>query len=255
MAPSAERLRMLLVLDPADAEAALLLGKVLAGMARWQEALTWLDAASANGRVLPAGLRDEVSDALRREVHDSEAQRQRLQARERGEVRTLRAEAKKLRADNVILEQQVTDLDKRVGFWSIATVVVSGSASALLLAAILFGGPDAPEVAPVAASEALAVTAPAAPADAAPEAVSAAEPTAAPVAAAPKPAAPTPAAPAAKAGVLTTHTVASGENLSVIAQKYYGKSSEWRKILTANEKVLKGDVRKLRPGQKLTIPK
>lgn len=249
MAPSAERLRMLLVLDPADAEAALLLGKVLAGMARWQEALTWLDAASANGRVLPAGLRDEVSDALRREVADSEAQRQRLQARERGEVRTLRAEAKRLRADNVILEQQVTVLDKRVGFWSVATVLVSGSACALLLAAIVFGGPEAPEAAP----EALAVTAPTAP-EATPDDATVAEAPSVAEAAAPVAAAPTP-APSPTGGVLTTHTVAKGENLSVIAQKYYGKSSEWRKILSANDKVLKGDVRKLRPGQKLTIPK
>ena len=249
MAPSAERLRMLLVLDPADAEAALLLGKVLAGMARWQEALTWLDAASANGRVLPAGLRDEVSDALRREVADSEAQRQRLQARERGEVRTLRAEAKRLRADNVILEQQVTVLDKRVGFWSVATVLVSGSACALLLAAIVFGGPEAPEAAP----EALAVTAPTTP-EATPDDATVAEAPSVAEAAAPVAAAPTP-APSPTGGVLTTHTVAKGENLSVIAQKYYGKSSEWRKILSANDKVLKGDVRKLRPGQKLTIPK
>lgn len=254
MAPSAERLRMLLVLDPSDAEAALLLGKVLAGMARWQEALTWLDAAGANGAVLPAGLRDEVADSLRREVQDAEAERQRLQARERGEVRSLRAEAKRLRAETSVMEQQVMALDKRVHRWSSATALVAGCASALLIAAMLFGSPDAPTGPVTGTASALATTNAGAP-EAGPIDV-VAQPTAA-VADKPAPKV----APVADTldpkpvdKTIATHKVAPGENLSVIAQKYYGKSSQWKKVLAANEDVLHGDHRKLRPGQKLRIP-
>lgn len=254
LAPAADRLRMLLVLDPSDADANLLLGKVYAGMARWQDALSSLDAASHNGAVLPPGLRDEVAEALRREVQSAEAERQRLQARERGEVRSLRTEAKRLRTENAVLEQRIVELDQRVRLWSGATAVVAGCASALLLAAMVFGrgGDAAPETETVASGEAAeVVTEPATPGG--PE-IQPIDPVGSqPAAAAPAPAA-KPAAPAASGGVMATHTVKSGENLSAIAKKYYGKSSQWKKILAANESVLHGDVRKLRPGQKLTIP-
>ncbi len=276
LTPAADRLRMLLVLDPADADANLLLGKVYASLARWQDALGALDAAHQAGAVLPPGLRDDVADALRRDVDSAEAERQRLQARERGEVRSLRSEAKKLRTENAVLEQRVLELDNRVRLWSGATAVVAGCATALLLAAILFGGGDASESAPAAAAATIdaplgsaEVAGPAAGAaapDAEPEAAEpeAAEPEAVvPVAAettaaasAPAPAAPVVApAPAPPVAVMTTHTVKSGDNLHDIASKYYGKSTEWKKILAANEDLLQGDHRKLRPGQELTIPK
>ena len=274
LAPAAERLRMLLVLDPSDADAALLLGKVLAGMARWQEALTWLDAASANGAVLPPGLRDEVSDALRREVQEAEAERERRQARERGELRGLRAEAKRLRAENSVLEQRLMELDKRVRLWSGATALVAGCASALLLAAMLFGGPEGDPDA-VASPQAL-TAAPAAPVAAEVAAPEAGQPEiqtfdpASPKAEAPKAEAPKADKPAAApvgekradkannqagAALVTMHTVQTGESLGAIAQRYYGKSSEWKRILNANPDVLKGNAKKLKPGQKLRIPK
>lgn len=49
------------------------------------------------------------------------------------------------------------------------------------------------------------------------------------------------------------HTVRSGETLSGIAQQYYGSTVPWRKILAANENVIK-DANKIAPGTKLVIP-
>jgi len=49
------------------------------------------------------------------------------------------------------------------------------------------------------------------------------------------------------------HIVRKGENLSSIAQQYYGSSVQWRKIVAANTKTVK-DPGKIAPGTKLTIP-
>jgi len=275
LAPATERLRMLLVLDPSDGEAALLLGKVLAERRRWQEALAQLDSAAAKGIQLPQGLRDDVERQLRRKVQDAEEHRARVAARERGEVRNLRQEARRLRSEGAVLEQQIEDLERRVKGWSSATAIVAGSAAALLLAAMLFGGPadegamveaevPADHLPPVAE---LAVPAtPTPPVEAAPAAVVPTEaapsvPSAAPVPAAePVPAAvpaavPVPeAAPAAPAATVAVHTVKKEETLGHIAREYYGKSSEWRRILRANKDVL-GSKTALQPGMKLKIPR
>lgn len=264
LAPAAERLRMLLVLDPADADAALLLGKVLAGRNQWQEALGQLDSAAAKGARLPRGLRDEVERQLRRKVRDAEEHRARVASRERGEVRTLRLEARRLRSESAVLEQQIEDLERRVKLWSSATAVVAGSAAALLLAAMLFGGPnnssdktapptvdvtEAPSELPTPVEAATAPAAVAAPAPA-PAPAPAAKPTPKP---APAAAAPAAAAPASPTGTVM-HTVGKGETLGHIARKYYGKSSEWRRILAANKTTLPSE-KALQPGMKLKIPR
>jgi nucleoid-associated protein YgaU len=49
------------------------------------------------------------------------------------------------------------------------------------------------------------------------------------------------------------HIVRKGENLSSIAQLYYGSSAKWRKIVTANAKTVK-DPSKIAPGTKLILP-
>jgi nucleoid-associated protein YgaU len=49
------------------------------------------------------------------------------------------------------------------------------------------------------------------------------------------------------------HIVLRGETLSGIARQYYGAPEQWRKILAANQKVIK-DPDKLTPGTKLIIP-
>lgn len=96
--------------------------------------------------------------------------------------------------------------------------------------------PEVRRALPVAASAAMFTTAPPAPAPAQPAA-----------AAAPPQASPAPVAEP------RSHTVASGETLSRISRKYYGKSSEWQKIAEANKEILP-DPTKLKPGMVLVIP-
>jgi nucleoid-associated protein YgaU len=273
-APSTDRLRMLLTLDPIDAEASLLLGKVLAARGQWQEALQRLDAAGANGSLVPAPLRERVENALRNQIQDAEEHRLRVAARERSEIRNLRAEAKRLRSDNAVLDQQVQALYKRVRLWSSATALVSGCAAALLLVAIVSGGPTAnAETAPLtdaALSEIVAEeSTEQAIADAAtmaatsyrygvevPTEVNAPIETIENTAIAEI----VDAAPAAELnntatinGIPATHTVVSGDTLGSIALNYYGMSSKWRAIRDANPDTLNGSI-KLSLGMNLNIP-
>ena len=269
LAPAAERLRMLLVLDPSDAEAALLLGKVLASRGQWQESLASLDSAAAKGAILPPTLRDEVEAALRRELRDAEEHRARATARERGELRNLRGEAKRLRSENAMLEQKATELNRRVKVWSSTTALVAGAASALLLAAMVFGGPSSDaaepeELASVTSSQVAeaSLTTPVpptavplnnnAPVTATTSTVATRGTAVRSAAATPAPAATATAQPASEAA--TMHTIRKGETLGRIAQRYYGKSSEWQRILDANDDQLNGSVKGLRPGMKLRIP-
>lgn len=259
LSPAAERLRMLLCLDPADAEASLLLGKILSQRGQFQEALANLDAAVTHGAVLPPGLREDVESGLKRKIREAEEHRARVAARERGEVQTLRQEAKKLRSENAALELEVDELQRRVRTWTSATAVVAGGAAALLLGFALFGGDSAPSAGDAAADEALAaevltptpvnVVDQAAPAAAAP--VAAAPAAAAPAAAVEKVDLAKPAAPAA--GAAKTHTVGKGDTLGKIANQYYGKSSDWPLIQKANRDQL-GDGVDLKLGMKLKIP-
>jgi LysM repeat protein len=58
---------------------------------------------------------------------------------------------------------------------------------------------------------------------------------------------------AGSSGGERTHVVEKGETLSHLAQKYYGKASEYRRIFEANRDQL-SDPDKVRAGQKLRIP-
>ena len=269
-APATDRLRMLLTLDPIDAEASLLLGKVLAARGQWQEALQRLDAASANGSIVPAPLRERVENALRNQIQDAEEHRLRVAARERSEIRNLRAEAKRLRSDNAVLDQQVQALYKRVRLWSSATALVSGCAAALLLVAIVSGGPTAnAETAPLADATLAEITTEAptekAVEDAATYAVTSyrygTENEQAPVEPEVQAVAPvttnvtstTDTTTDALTSLPTTHTVVSGDTLGSIALNYYGKSSKWRDIRDANPDNLNGGI-KLSLGMELNIP-
>jgi len=64
LAAATERLRMLLVLDPEDGEAALLLGKVLAARNRWDDSLVQLDAAADNGAI-PRFFRKRLRNSMK----------------------------------------------------------------------------------------------------------------------------------------------------------------------------------------------
>lgn len=261
LAPATERLRMLLVLDPSDASAALLLGKVLASRGQWQEALSQLDSAAEKGARIPAELRDQVELRLRRQVQEAEAHRTRAASQTQGELRTLRQKAKRLRSETAVLEGQVEELNKRVKLWSSATALVAGASAALLLAVMIFGGPTADPADPADSlppAAAVVSSTPVSAPSAAPTAVPVSAPTAAP--AAPAAATPTAAAkpppppPAPSASGEVIHTVQKGETLGHISRKYYGKSSEWRRILKANRDQLPTE-KALRPGMKLRVPR
>ncbi len=58
---------------------------------------------------------------------------------------------------------------------------------------------------------------------------------------------------AAPAAAKKIHVVAAGDTLGKIAQKYYGKASDYMKIFEANKDKLK-DPDKIFPGQELIIP-
>ncbi|MEL6342286.1 MAG: LysM peptidoglycan-binding domain-containing protein [Myxococcota bacterium] len=249
-AAATERLRMLLCLDPNDADASLLLGKVLATMGKWQESLSYLDGATRNGAVLPPGLREHVEGGLRRELQAEEERRARVATRERSELVSLRREVKDLRRENADLNGQINELNYRVRVWSSITAVIAGSASALLLATMLFGGDDPPQDV-TAPTEPALVTAPVENLDVPnpPDAPNG-QPTVAPMgdlAAAPIA---EPAPGEAGPDFPVTYTVKSGDNLSKISQKFYGRASLHGHIKQANDL----DTVALSVGQKLTIP-
>lgn len=68
---------------------------------------------------------------------------------------------------------------------------------------------------------------------------------------APPPARPPPAN--ASSAASRRHTVAQGDTLYKIAQRYYGSGAKWRDILEANRDVLKNE-NSVRPGMELRIP-
>ncbi len=62
---------------------------------------------------------------------------------------------------------------------------------------------------------------------------------------------------AAAGGAFDSYTVQKGDSLWTIAAKpeVYGKASAWKRILDANQDVLKGRPERLRPGMTLRIPR
>ncbi|MFM7132949.1 MAG: LysM peptidoglycan-binding domain-containing protein, partial [Planctomycetota bacterium] len=58
----------------------------------------------------------------------------------------------------------------------------------------------------------------------------------------------------AGSGSSQSHTVASGDTLSSISQKYYGSGKHWNKIYASNKSVIGTDPGNLKVGQKLAIP-
>jgi nucleoid-associated protein YgaU len=229
-----------------------------------------------------------------------------VRAREQGELKALRQEARRLRAENASLDGRAVDLEREARRWAWATAGVAGFSVLFLVVNLAIGassgGSKAAAVVPDEAPNAAVAVAPAAPAEvAAPEAPAAPPPPPVDVAAA---AASALAASDALAGteleveiaagtarllgsVLTvqqratakalvgrvdgvdtvdvaavvlkarkdgaSHVVARGENLGVIAQRYYGDASLVKPILAANKAELPSP-QKMRVGQTLRIP-
>lgn len=70
----------------------------------------------------------------------------------------------------------------------------------------------------------------------------------------PAPAAAVPAPPKPSAPSATLYTVRSGDSLSLIAQRYYGRTDLWTKLYDANKGVVGGNPNLIIPGQVLTVP-
>jgi nucleoid-associated protein YgaU len=261
LSQATERLRMLLVLDATDGDAALLLGKVLVSREQWQEALQWLDTATANGAMLPPGLREKAEASFHHAVEDAEAVRSRLAARERGELQSLRGEAKRLRSDNAALETEVLGLRSRSRLWSGAAAVLTGVCLALgvaLLVLDVLSANEPEEIAPPIASVRALVE---------PPVVATVAPTPAPTIPAPTVATAPPAVSAQpvtppvtvappvieKPAVVHTHRVRRGDTLGRIARDYYGSSADWPKLQKANAALL-GDSIDLQVGMDLVVP-
>jgi hypothetical protein len=247
---SRNRLRMLLCLDPEDGAAHLLLAKVLAGQGRWIDTIGAFDAARACGMHVPPDLQEKVETNLAMERNGSDAQANRIATREQAELRTLRAETRKLRTENLHLERSARVSTDRSRHWSIIAALTSCIAT-LLLAVQLFGGNgnDSEEIIIEPADSSLAldtvipeiqietVEAPVAMV-AAPEELPAAnpEPNVAPL-----------------VNNTAIHTVKGGDTLYKLAGRYYGNPTLWTRIRDENRAKLGSGIQ-LKLGMELTIP-
>lgn len=270
------RLRTLLMLDPEDTDAQVLLARVQDAAGRPSDALATLDAAMKAGGSAPEGLRERLEEAARAPKKDDDATRARVAAREQSELRTLRGEARTLRSEAVQLQGEVDGLRRTNTHWKIATII--GSVFGIGMLALFLTQPDTPAAitAPATAEEAkldlnlepgsgdrtneiLAGTQPPAPVDAAAttppaQATTTLPATPAPTtdaaATAPPAEAPTAPAPTKKGKQACTaektldsgaclHTVERGDTLGKIALRYYGKSSLSSRIEKANRKKLR----------------
>lgn len=140
-----ERLQMLICLAPDDGEARLLLARVFAAAQRWRDALTALDEAADCGQKIPIELREMVEKQVAALHTDSEEQRASLVARERGEIKALRAEARRLRSETAMMSTTVQQLERETKKWAWTTAGVSTLAIGFILANLLFGGSSAPQ--------------------------------------------------------------------------------------------------------------
>ncbi|MCB9686237.1 MAG: LysM peptidoglycan-binding domain-containing protein [Alphaproteobacteria bacterium] len=152
-----ERLQMLLCMAPDDGESRLMLARVHVAGQRWQDALSALDEAANCGVDVPMSLRRAVEDHIQAENAAKEEQTGARIAREQGEMKTLRQEARRLRTENAQVVGRVGDLEREVRKWAWATAGVSLLAIGFVVTSLLFGGgsaePDAAPEGEVAAAE------------------------------------------------------------------------------------------------------
>jgi len=139
-----ERLGMLLAMTPEDGESRLLLAKILVAGQRWKDSLSALDEAQACGQEVPRELRRAVEDHLRAEVAAEEEQRTALRAREQGEIKALRQEARRLRSENAQYVGHCHELEQEARKWAWTTAGVSSLAILFIAANLIFGGRSEP---------------------------------------------------------------------------------------------------------------
>ncbi len=161
LGPSAQRLQMLLCLDPDDADAHLLLCKVYAAQNKPGDALARLEAAVEAGAFAPAGLREHLEGLIRTDRQRDEEHRTRVGAREQGEIKALRQEARSLRSETTRLEVEVTETKDRERLWRITAMAAAG---ATVLAVMIFGAVSLFGASPVEAATSVDAVADATPA-------------------------------------------------------------------------------------------
>ncbi len=238
-----DRLRMLLCLDPNDARAHLLLAKVFAAQKKWAEALGELDTAAACGLKVSNSLRGLLEQARTEELQRAEERTEQVKARQDGELKALREEARRLRTENTRLGRWARAEQRKAWTWTgVATVM-----TVLAGMTFLWGGSSTPAEARV--DEPIAEVSNPAPATATLTEVTtpvvpdtASPPT---VFEAPEPVPSTPR--------YQTYLVESGDTLGKIARRYYGASHRWPELLEANKAVLNGS-EALQIGMELRIP-
>lgn len=135
-----ERLQMLLCMAPDDGEARLVLAKVHVAGQRWQEALAALDEAQSCGVTVPPTLRRAVEEHLRAEEAAADEHRAALRAREQGEIKALRLEARRLRSENAQFVSRSAALEQEIRKWAWTTVGVATLSIAFIVGNLLFGG-------------------------------------------------------------------------------------------------------------------
>jgi nucleoid-associated protein YgaU len=158
-----ERLHVLLGLNPDDGDARLLLAKVHVAGQRWQDALSALDEAEGCGVPVPPELRSAVEEHLRADVAADKEHGEALAAREQGEIKALRQEARRLRSENAQLLGRTHDMDREIRRWAWTTIGVSIAGVIFIAGNLLVGGGDTVD----AASPPAVADAAAAPVDAA----------------------------------------------------------------------------------------
>jgi nucleoid-associated protein YgaU len=286
-----QRLDVLLGLAPEDADAHLLLAKVHVAGQQWRRAMAELDLAVEYGAMVPEDLHDNVVRHVQADVDEDEDERAARLAREQGELKKLRADTRRLRSEHAHLAQKARSSELEAKRWMWVGSVVSVVGIGFILSQTLLGGPEeateAAETATVATATTTVVAAPAgapvrdpdqkAKADAAladagfPDAKAIVRGTKASLSGTvPTFADKKKAAEAVQAlGVVETvdvdslvnlaardgavYTVVSGDTLSKIAARMYGKASLADRILQANPE-LGGKASALRVGQQLKVP-
>jgi nucleoid-associated protein YgaU len=132
-------------MKPDDGESRLMLAKVFVAGQKWKDAIAALDEAQSCGQIIPMPLRRAVEDHLRADQAAADEHRDATRAREQGEIKALRQEARRLRSENAQLIGRGSELEREAKRWAWTTAGVSAFASLFLFASILFGGSEAPE--------------------------------------------------------------------------------------------------------------
>ena len=152
-----ERLHVLLGVSADDGEARLLLARVYVAGQRWADALSALDEAQSCGQHIDPALREAVESHLTADQESVEAHRDALRIREQGEVKALRSEARRLRAENAQLLGRCYETEREMRKWAWTTAAVSGLTIVFIAANLVLGPRSAPDDAEVVAAATEAV--------------------------------------------------------------------------------------------------